>query len=143
MYYAMYNVKTPQQFLQVGFRVLSCNVTLFHLSSLHENIFSITLLLFTEAVVLRCFCKKDVLRNITKFTGPRPVFLLKKKHWHRCFSVNLRMFPWIRLKKLQNMQLLRYYYFYLFLLIGKVENHQILPLFAMIKLFCKLIFEKL
>ena len=29
------------------------------------------------------------------------------------------------------------------LLIGKAENHQILPGFAMIKLFCKLIFEKL
>ena len=45
------------------------------------------------------FCKKSVLRNFTKFTGkhrrqslffnkvagPRPVTLLKKRLWHRCY----------------------------------------------------------
>ena len=48
------------------------------------------------------FYKKSVLRNLTKFTGKhlcqsiffnkiaglRPVTLLKKRLWHRCFSVN-------------------------------------------------------
>ena len=48
------------------------------------------------------FCKKGVLRNFTKFTGKhrrqslffnkvaglRPVTLLKKRPWHRCFPVN-------------------------------------------------------
>ena len=65
----MYNVKTPYHFLQVGFRVLSCNGTLVHLSNLHENIFIITFLLFTEAAVRWCFYKKGVLRNFKKFTG--------------------------------------------------------------------------
>ena len=132
MYYTMHNVKTPYNFLQVVFRVLSCNGTLAHLSDLHENRFSITFLLFTEAVVRRCFYKKGVLRNFTKFTGLRPATLLKKKLWRRCFPGNsvkflrtifrtehlwwllrylwmvslricIRKYPWIRLKKLQNM----------------------------------------
>ena len=49
------------------------------------------------------FCKKGILRNSTKFTGKqlrqslvfnkvagqaRPATLLKKRLWHRCFSVN-------------------------------------------------------
>ena len=48
------------------------------------------------------FCKKDVLRSLTKFTGKRlcqslffnkvaclrPATLLKKRLWHRCFPVN-------------------------------------------------------
>ena len=49
------------------------------------------------------FCKKDVLKNIAKFTGkhlcqslffnkvtacPSPSTLLKKRIWLRCFSVN-------------------------------------------------------
>ena len=48
------------------------------------------------------FCKKGVLRNFAKFTGKhlcqslsfnkvaglRPVTLLKKRLWHRCFPVN-------------------------------------------------------
>ena len=48
------------------------------------------------------FCKKGVLRNFTKFPGKhrrqslffnkvaglRPVTLLKKRLWHRCFPVN-------------------------------------------------------
>ena len=75
----MYNVKFPQHFLQVGFRVLSCTDTLVHLSNLHKNIFSITLLLFKEAVAERCFYKKNVLRNFTKFTDLRPATLLKKE----------------------------------------------------------------
>ena len=50
--------------------------------------------------------KKGVLRNFTKFTGKylyqslsfnkvgnlRPGTLLKKRPWHRCFSVNLAKF---------------------------------------------------
>ena len=46
------------------------------------------------------FCKKDVLRNFAKFTGKhlcqslffRPATLLKKRLWHRCFSVNFAIF---------------------------------------------------
>ena len=52
------------------------------------------------------FCKKGVLRNFTKFTGKhlcqslffnkvaglRPVTLLKKGLWYRCFSVNFVKF---------------------------------------------------
>ena len=52
------------------------------------------------------FCKKGVLRNVTKFTGKhlcqslflnkvaglRPVTLLKMRVWHRCFSVNFAKF---------------------------------------------------
>ena len=52
------------------------------------------------------FCKKSVLRNFTKFTGkhrrqslffnkvagPRPVTLLKKRLWHRCYPVNFVKF---------------------------------------------------
>ena len=50
----------------------------------------------------RCSVKKGVLRNFPKFTGKhlcqslffikvaglRPATLLKKRLWHRCFSVN-------------------------------------------------------
>ena len=51
------------------------------------------------------FCKKGVLRNFAKFTGKhlfqslffnkvagRPVTLLKKRLWHRCFPVNFTKF---------------------------------------------------
>ena len=52
------------------------------------------------------FCKKGVLRNFAKFTGKhlcqnlffnkvaglRPVTLLKKRLWHRCFPVNFVKF---------------------------------------------------
>ena len=52
------------------------------------------------------FCKKDILRNFTKFTGKRlrqslffnkvaglrPATLLKKSLWHRCFPVNFAKF---------------------------------------------------
>ena len=62
------------------------------------------------------FCRKDVLRNLAKFTGEhlcqslffnkvagqslffnkvaglRPATLLKKRHWHRCFPVNFAKF---------------------------------------------------
>ena len=52
------------------------------------------------------FCKKGVLRNFTKFTqkhlcyslffnkvaGLKPATLLKKRPWHRCFSVNFAKF---------------------------------------------------
>ena len=52
------------------------------------------------------FCKKDVLRNFTKFTGKhlcRSLFLgkvaglklatlLKKRVWHKCFPVNFANF---------------------------------------------------
>ena len=52
------------------------------------------------------FCKKGVLRSFAKFTekrlcqslffnkvvGPRPVTLLKKRLWHRCFLVNFAKF---------------------------------------------------
>ena len=50
----------------------------------------------------RCFVRKGILRNFTKFTGkhlcqglffnivvgPRPATLLKKRLWHKCFPVN-------------------------------------------------------
>ena len=52
------------------------------------------------------FCEKGVLRNFAKFTGKhlckslffnkvaglRPATLLKKRLWHRCFSVNFAKF---------------------------------------------------
>ena len=52
------------------------------------------------------FFKNGILRNFTKFTGkhlcqslffnnvagPRPVTLLKKRLWHRCFPVNFVKF---------------------------------------------------
>ena len=47
------------------------------------------------------FCKKGVLRNFAKFTGKntctrvgglRADTLLKKRLWHRCFSVNFAKF---------------------------------------------------
>ena len=47
------------------------------------------------------FCKKGVLRNLTKFTAKhlrqslffnRPATLLKKRLWHRCFHVNFVKF---------------------------------------------------
>ena len=42
------------------------------------------------------FCKKGVLRNLTKFTGKHqcqtcglsPATSLKRRHWHRCFPMN-------------------------------------------------------
>ena len=45
-----------------------------------------TLLLFTEEVVRRCFYKEGVLRNFTKFTGLRPATLLKKETLAQVFS---------------------------------------------------------
>ena len=45
---------------------------------------------------LEMFCKKDVLKNFTKFTGkhlcPKPATLLKKRLSHRCFPVNYAKF---------------------------------------------------
>ena len=40
------------------------------------------------------FCKKDVLKNLAKFTGNTcaRVFFFKKRLWHRCFSVNFAKF---------------------------------------------------
>ena len=41
------------------------------------------------------FCKKDVLRNFTKFTGKhqsRVSFILKERPWHKCFPVNFAKF---------------------------------------------------
>ena len=54
----------------------------------------------------KVFCKKGVLRNLAKFTGKQlyqsfffdkvgglsPAFLLEKRLWHRCFSVNFAKF---------------------------------------------------
>ena len=80
MCYAMYNVKTPEHFLQVWFRVLSCTGKLIHLSNLHENIFSITLLLFKGAVSRRCSIKKvffEILQNLQGNTCARVSFLIK------------------------------------------------------------------
>ena len=62
----------------------------------------------------RCYMKKGVLRNFTKFKGKhlcqslffdklaglRPATLLKKKLWHRCFPVNFAKF--LRTPFLQN-----------------------------------------
>ena len=56
--------------------------------------------------IFKVFCEKGVLRNFTKFTGKhlcqslffdkvtglRPVTLLKKRLWHRCFPVNFVKF---------------------------------------------------
>ena len=48
-----------------------------------------------------CSIKRSVIRNFTKFTGKhlcqglffhRPATLLKKRPWHRCFSVNFAKF---------------------------------------------------
>ena len=61
---------------------------------------------YSQAVVRRCSIKNSVLRNFAKFTGEhlyqtlffnkvaglRPATLLKKRHWHRCFSVNFANF---------------------------------------------------
>ena len=50
---------------------------------------------------LEVLCRKRVLRNFEKFTpvpefnkvaGLRPVTLLKKRLWHRCFPVNFSKF---------------------------------------------------
>ena len=54
----------------------------------------------------RCFIKKDVFKNFSKFRGKtlrqnlvfdevvglRPVTLLKKRLWHKCFPVNFAKF---------------------------------------------------
>ena len=54
----------------------------------------------------RCFVKKGVLKNFTKFTGKElcqtlyfnnvaglfPATLLKKRLWHSCFPVNVETF---------------------------------------------------
>ena len=54
----------------------------------------------------RCFVKKGVLENFSKFTGKhlcqglffnkvaglRPATLSKKRLWHRCFPVNFEKF---------------------------------------------------
>ena len=58
-----------------------------------------------EAVAQRCYVKRGVLRNFAKFTGKhlcqslffnkdggRPATLLKKRRWHRSFSVNFAKF---------------------------------------------------
>ena len=65
----------------------------------------------------RCSIKTDVLKNCTKFTGKhlcqglffnkvaglRPVTLLKRRLWHRCFPVNFAKF--LRTHFLQNIHL--------------------------------------
>ena len=42
------------------------------------------------------FCRKDVPRNVAKFTGKhlflKPVTLLKKSPWHKCFPINFAKF---------------------------------------------------
>ena len=59
-----------------------------------------------RSIFHRCSVKKGVLENFVKFTGKhlchglvfnkvagqRPATLLKKRHWHRCFPVNLAKF---------------------------------------------------
>ena len=60
---------------------------------------------FAEAVAQSCSVKKVIPRNFAKLTGKhlcqslfinqvagRPVTLLKKRHWHRSFPVNLQNF---------------------------------------------------
>ena len=70
---------------------------------LHEHLIS---KLFLASVSLRRSVRKGVLRNFAKFTGKhlcqslffnkvaglRPVALLKKRLWHRCFLVNFEKF---------------------------------------------------
>ena len=43
---------------------------------------------------LKVFCKKSLLRNLSKFTGKhlRPATLLKRRLWHRGFPVNSEKF---------------------------------------------------
>ena len=69
--------------------------------------------IFGNSYIFRCrssrpevFCKHDVLRNFTKFTGKHlwqshqktpvaglgPATLLKKRLWHRCFPLNFTTF---------------------------------------------------
>ena len=51
----------------------------------------------------RCSMKKGVLTNLTKFTGKhlcQSLFFIKKRLWHRCFSVNFVKF--LRTPFLQN-----------------------------------------
>ena len=41
------------------------------------------------------FCKKDVLTSFAKFTGKhlfQSLFFMKKRLWHRCFTVNFAKF---------------------------------------------------
>ena len=63
-------------------------------------------LTYTRSSRPEVFCKKDVLRNIAKFRGKhlcqslffnkvaslRPITLLKKRLWRRCFPVNFVKF---------------------------------------------------
>ena len=43
--------------------------------------------------------KKDVLKNLTKFTG-RAATILKKRLWHRCFPKNFASFYENKFQKL-------------------------------------------
>ena len=43
----------------------------------------------------KVFCENVVLKSLAKFTGKhlcQSLFLLKKRHWHWCFPVNLAKF---------------------------------------------------
>ena len=65
-----------------------------------------TMVLLFRSNCPEVFCKQSVLRNFAKFTGKhlcqrlffnkvaglRPVTLLKKSLWHRCFHVNFAKF---------------------------------------------------
>ena len=63
---------------------------------MHKCIFTFLVLLrcFCRSSHRRCFVRKSILRNLAKFAekhlcqGLRPVTLLKKRLWHRCFPVN-------------------------------------------------------
>ena len=69
-------------------------------------VFAITIQIATRSSHQRCSVRKDVLRNFTKFTGihlcyvlfynkfagPEPATSLKKRLWHRCFSMNFAKF---------------------------------------------------
>ena len=76
--------------------IWSCSIVLL------KRLIVSSFLRFSEAVVRRCFVRKSVLRNFSKFTwkhlcqslffskvaGLGPATLLKKRFWHRCFSLN-------------------------------------------------------
>ena len=45
--------------------------------------------------LLEVFCKKHVIKNLSKFTGKhmsQSLFFHKKRLWHRCFPVNFEKF---------------------------------------------------
>ena len=77
-------------------KVFECVVRLLYVCMLLVEIYQKCVQLFRSSRP-EVFCKKDVLRNFTKFTGIhlcQSLFLnkVKKRIWHRCFPVNFAKF---------------------------------------------------